>query len=275
MRSQPLGLSLPKDPNPPQSTAYLKLPPWKLNFPPYQTPSDIKNTTSKLIKQRKAASSARGEHPCRKIVFKFKSHDQGICPNGSNRGTYKESWTWFDVGKEELIAFRVPSSNVDLDSIANAVKEKGLASFETAIENGEGKEERIVCISSTVSPSLNSKRLFLTTAGESSTLDQPDFGTEFKHPLHAEQANCIQKNKTAISQTQRHIVTWRYNDNVLDPDSEEGKELEEKGRGRETGNGEFVRALKVGDTVTVWAKARFQSWYNRIEGAEVKVYWAV
>ncbi len=44
----------------------------------------------------------RGEYPCRKLVFRLVSHDQGWGGGSSDRGTYKGSFTWFDVGKESI-----------------------------------------------------------------------------------------------------------------------------------------------------------------------------
>lgn len=73
-----------------------------------------------------------------------------------------------------------------------------------------------------------------------------------------------------------HRVVWSYTDDI--PHStltQLGLSLEERGRGKATGNGEFVRNLKLGDIVTVWAKARFPGWVNYVENVKVDVYWAV
>jgi hypothetical protein len=59
------------------------------------------------------------------------------------------------------------------------------------------------------------------------------------------------------------------------PDSPEADALEEQGRGRASLNGEFVRNLRVGDLITVWAKARFGGWANIVTDVKVDVYWAV
>jgi hypothetical protein len=84
----------------------------------------------------------------------------------------------------------------------------------------------------------------------------------------------LQKNVTATRDTKVHKVTWRFDDNVV-TDSLEAAELEKQGRGRDSGNGKFVRDLKVGDVVTVWAKARFPQWLNVVEEVQMDVYWAV
>lgn len=84
----------------------------------------------------------------------------------------------------------------------------------------------------------------------------------------------IQKNNTASRDSKEHKVTWLSSDNVI-PDSLDAVELEKQGRGRESANGEFVRNLKVGDVVTVWAKARFPQWINFVEKVRIDVFWAV
>jgi hypothetical protein len=95
----------------------------------------------------------------------------------------------------------------------------------------------------------------------------------FSHPL-LPSTMVLQKNLTATLATKQHKITWSYDDNIL-PDSVDGVELEELGRGRVTAEGNFVRNMKVGDTVTVWAKARFQGWLNSVEEVKIDIYWAV
>ncbi len=71
-----------------------------------------------------------------------------------------------------------------------------------------------------------------------------------------------------------HRVTWSWTD-CVDPDSDEALELEKQGRGKATATGEFVRNLKLGDVVTVWAKSRFPGWVNYVKSVKVDVYWAM
>lgn len=80
---------------------------------------------------------------------------------------------------------------------------------------------------------------------------------------------------TATKDPQDHEITWSYLDNIRS-DSSEAKEIDElQGRGRETLDGSFVRDLKLGDVVTLWAKARFPGWKNNVEKVKIDVYWAV
>lgn len=58
-----------------------------------------------VLREWAKISQPRGAHPCRKIVFTLLSHDQGW-GGGQSIGHYDGSYTWFDVGKEELSAFR-------------------------------------------------------------------------------------------------------------------------------------------------------------------------
>jgi hypothetical protein len=71
------------------------------------------------------------------------------------------------------------------------------------------------------------------------------------------------------------VITWSHTDNIR-PGTEAAVKLgTDEGRGEETGDGWFVRDLKMGDVVTVWAKTRFAGWANKIEKVKIDVYWAV
>lgn len=95
----------------------------------------------------------------------------------------------------------------------------------------------------------------------------------FFHALNPSGA-ALQKNVTAGRTVKEHVITWSCDDNI-NPQSVEAKELEKVGRGRETGTGEIVRGMKVGDVVTVWAKARYGQWVNHVEEVKIDVYWSV
>lgn len=101
----------------------------------------------------------------------------------------------------------------------------------------------------------------------------PHSAIRFEHPL-LPTLDCLQKNRTSTKEAEEYKIVWTCHDNV-DPDSLEGKALEDQGRGRNTANGQFVRDMKVGDIVTVWGKARFPGWVNMIETVRIDVYWAV
>lgn len=83
----------------------------------------------------------------------------------------------------------------------------------------------------------------------------------------------VRRNKRADRAWQEHEIVWSWRDDVK-PDSDAGKALEDDGRGRETGSGEFVRNLQVGDVVTLWTKARFPAWVSNVKEASIDVYWA-
>lgn len=68
----------------------------------YQAPAEA---SEEVFKNWDLLSQTRGEHPCRKIVFTIKSRDQGW-GGGASRGTYNNSFTWFDAGLEKVSAFR-------------------------------------------------------------------------------------------------------------------------------------------------------------------------
>ncbi|KAL7934721.1 hypothetical protein V8C35DRAFT_301680 [Trichoderma chlorosporum] len=172
-------------------------------------------------------------HPARKIVFKFRSRDQGwVTQRDEDAHAYSGSWTWFEVGLEKFDA-------------------------ESAVDGSL--------------PSVNSLRPVHPLIEETSS---DPIGHNYTHPLLPSPEYAIQRNQTAVRNWQDHVVTWSYTDDI-DPESERGKALESNGRGRATGDGKFVRQLQVGDVITVWGKARFPGWSNRIESVEIDVYWAV
>ena len=96
---------------------------------------------------------------------------------------------------------------------------------------------------------------------------------KFNHGLLPDE-NTLQKNRRAESDWKTHVITWSKDDKI-DPETFEGEQLAASGRGEKTGNGEFVRSLKVGDCVTIWGKSRFGGWANHVEDVKMEVYWSV
>jgi hypothetical protein len=97
---------------------------------------------------------------------------------------------------------------------------------------------------------------------------------KYDHQLLPTADHKIRCNRVAEHDWQHHHIEWCWTD-AIDPDSSAGQELEANGRGSATGNGSFLKSLKVGDMVTVWGRARFPAWVNKIQKVEVKVYWAL
>jgi len=98
---------------------------------------------------------------------------------------------------------------------------------------------------------------------------------QFNHPLLPQENLKIQCNVTASGNWKTHTVVWSCHDDLNQESQEAEKLLGEQGRGTGTGNGEFVRGMKLGDVVTVWAKVRFPGWLNSWRKVKVDVYWAV
>jgi hypothetical protein len=94
----------------------------------------------------------------------------------------------------------------------------------------------------------------------------------FVHAMNG--GNRLQSNVMAFRITTEHVITWSWDDHI-NPDSTEAEALEAIGRGANTGTGEFVRNLRLGDVVTLWAHARFPGWVNHVEFAKIEVYWVV
>ncbi|KAK5656386.1 hypothetical protein OQA88_4767 [Cercophora sp. LCS_1] len=99
---------------------------------------------------------------------------------------------------------------------------------------------------------------------------------EFHHPVLPNENTKIQCNVTVSNEMKEHRIEWRYNDSVDEVRTVEGAmALSTQGRGTGTGDGSFVRGLRLGDVITVWAKARFPGWVNYVESVNVDVYWQV
>ncbi|RFU76027.1 hypothetical protein TARUN_6237 [Trichoderma arundinaceum] len=170
--------------------------------------------------------------PARKIVFTFRSQDQGWASNpGEAQNPYSKSWTWFEAGLERFDAGSAGDGSV---------------------------------------PSVNALRPVHPQIHQTSS---DPAGYNYTHKLLHSPEWEIQRNKTALREWQDNVITWSYLDDVA-PDSEGGQALEAQGRGRATGDGKFVRELQVGDVITVWGKARFHAWVNRVESVRIDVYWA-
>ncbi|KAF9253132.1 hypothetical protein DTO013E5_480 [Penicillium roqueforti] len=87
--------------------------------------------------------------------------------------------------------------------------------------------------------------------------------------------NKLQSNGAHVSEMQHNIIVWDYRDDIQ-ADSPEALEIEKTlGRGRLTLDGHEVRELEIGDSIALWARARFPGWSNHVHQASVRIYWAV
>ncbi|KAJ5491504.1 hypothetical protein N7539_003071 [Penicillium diatomitis] len=85
----------------------------------------------------------------------------------------------------------------------------------------------------------------------------------------------LQNNGARVAERQDVEIVWHYQDNIP-ADSPEALEMEKtKGRGRATLDGQFVRDLQVGDSIAIWARARFPGWSNHVYYASATVFWAI
>jgi hypothetical protein len=105
--------------------------------------------------------------------------------------------------------------------------------------------------------------------GETAISHEPD------DPLLLPRADKIRVNGARVGMVQDIELIWHYRNNIQ-PDSPAAYDIEKTtGRGRATLDGRFVRELQVGDSIAVWARARFPGWANHVHRASVTVYWAV
>lgn len=78
-------------------------------LPPKPWPTNQRipnNATDEVLSEWSSRTKPRTQHPVRKVVFTLVSHDQGWGGGMTSNGPYHGSYTWFDVGKEELTAFK-------------------------------------------------------------------------------------------------------------------------------------------------------------------------
>lgn len=258
--------------------------PWTLpeNFPTEAT-HEVEDHLMKV-------SRIRGEYPCRKIVFTLKSHDQGWGGQREQRGTYKGSYTWFEVGQERLVVLKNTQNMPPTlepgpkgDTAPQEALETGkegrwpgfsehfnlslLPQFSFSLEesrDAQGFDTSAICTLRTLSPKIETR----VTAHE-----PPQSETWFSHALMPSE-DCLQKNITASKESQTNVIEWRYDDDV-NPESSDANALLAQGRGPASKTGEYVRGLKLGDAVTVWGKARFPMWVNTVEEVKIEVFWAV
>ncbi|KAI0835494.1 hypothetical protein F5Y06DRAFT_276447 [Hypoxylon sp. FL0890] len=185
------------------------------------------------------------EHPVRKVVFDIVSCDQGWSSDRQNHGTYRGSFTWFDAGLERF------DKNNECAPECPDRQTSDSSSKDTDIPT---------CAIRPVWPRV--------VPNEGGTP-----GTRYQHNLLPDPEHLIQRNKHAEKSFQHHHVEWSWDDDV-GPNSLAAETLDEMGRGTGTGNGEFVRNLRYGDMITVWARSRFPAWSNNVQRCEIKVYWA-
>ncbi|KAJ9242569.1 hypothetical protein DTO280E4_3776 [Paecilomyces variotii] len=94
-------------------------------------------------------------------------------------------------------------------------------------------------------------------------------------PYFIPTGNKLQSNVVARDEVEHHHIVWHHEDSTH-ADSPEAWDTELfQGRGRGTLDGSAVREMKIGDSVSVWARARFPGWSNHVERLSVRVYWSV
>jgi hypothetical protein len=231
-------------------TFQIRCPPIGLQEPPcpaFTETEDVplspveKEATPEYFSRLLVASMPTLEHPVRKIVFTIKSHDQGWA--SQQRHTYKSSWTWFEAGLE-----RFDAKQENHHECLHCDPQRGSQIFP-------------ICKLKPVQPYIDPSPDI-----DSDGNDHP----RLYHDLLPNEEYTIQRNFVADSSPKTHTVVWSCHDDEAPADW-----LEDEGRGRETATGDFVRGLKAGDVVSVWAKARFPGWRNHIDMVQVEIYWAV
>ncbi|KAF8418864.1 hypothetical protein EV426DRAFT_617629 [Tirmania nivea] len=258
--------------------------------------SFLEPDTTSVLKQWASHTIPRGKNPCRRIVFTICSMDQGWGGRPEHHGTYQGSYSWFDVGLERFTALKYsePEDRVQTeDQKAISFPAYGRDYWPA---RSEGRVEWIassVPLTGVQPPTSSARGNTIPAEPSGSGYTPPSVGNSLKynlltiipktltgleylrhdHPFLPPPTR-LQTNVMGSVERKTHIITWSFDDDVK-PDSAEGDELEQQGRGRESMTGEFVRSLKLGDVVTVWARARFPGWRNKVFLVKMDIYWAV
>lgn len=194
-----------------------------------------------------AAPTSLLAQPCRRIVFTINSHDQGFGGGYDDRGTYNSAWTWFEAGLERWCK----TSPANTDPAEQETEQPSPQQPSLQVDD-------LCTVFPEVEPGPN--------PGEYA----------FKHPLFPQDHLTVQKNVVAERDFKMHRIVWSHTDGINpEHDTEAAVRLEQEGRGKATGNGQFVRDLKLGDVVTLWAKARFPNWANHVDSVKLDVYYAI
>lgn len=206
-----------------------------------------KEFSAEELQELIAPSVAMLAHPCRRIVFTIRSHDQGWGGNIEDWNTYNGSWTWFEAGIERWC--KPDDKQGQADAAGRRTREDGGAA-------------------------LRFDDLY--TVLPEPVWNESEQAYFYRHPLHWREDAKICSNVTVKRQTTTHRIVWSYDDDD-DPsrDPAAAARLAQEGRGVATASGKFVRDLRLGDVVTVWAMARFPGWANHVESVELDVYFAV
>lgn len=100
-------------------------------------------------------------------------------------------------------------------------------------------------------------------------------GTKPGEPNFMPNGNKLQSNLTATRETKNYTITWHHLD-AIEPGTADAEEIEKtQGRGHATLDGRRVREMRPGDSISVWARARFGGWVNHVQALSVRVFWTV
>ncbi|KAH7037286.1 uncharacterized protein B0I36DRAFT_63859 [Microdochium trichocladiopsis] len=208
------------------------------------------------------------ENPVRKLVFDIFSCDQGF--GGNDPGIrpdapYDGSHTWFDVGIDRF--------DKAINCAKDCEEQENTDPSDTSTSTEPHAELRTCMIRSVWPLSRSSDTTKSTvTDGNSSrrTANVPGGSKKLYHALHPDYKHVIHFNKRVEREVQHHHVEWSW----LDGSVTEHVDIGYLGR-VPNGNGDFVRGLRLGDMVTIWGRARYLGWRNKVTSVDVRIYYAV
>ncbi|KAI4259548.1 MAG: hypothetical protein L6R42_004533 [Xanthoria sp. 1 TBL-2021] len=240
----------------------------------------------KLKRDRRRKSSCgptwlppRGLRPCRKVIFEILSHQEAV---DLSEPQYGDSPTWFDVSVERILPEEGTSGPITWTAPMN--EEWG----DDILGYTEGSTE-VQVLKKVPGAEAPLEKLSRQASPTGSAIDDnpvQHFETRRTKPTLAAKTrqDVVQQNYQGDPVHRQHVVTWRY-DEDLDPES-----FEADGIVTETGthaNGDFIRKLETGESIVLWARARFRPrkafdptagadpCINVVDRVRMHVFWAI
>ncbi|KAI9811795.1 MAG: hypothetical protein M1832_000689 [Thelocarpon impressellum] len=198
----------------------------------------------------------RGQHPFRKLVWQLASHDQGMSNSVCHRGTYEQSYTWFEADLERPEGYA--------EDALRALRWQKHSSRAVSTTGPHPLRRPLGPFAMTRPASVAPQVWFEAAAAD----DGP------RPVTTVVLRRALQTNVHAASTTTHHTVTWRATD-AAPPDSDVAAEAVRLGQSADAVDGAFVRAMRVGDSLAVRARAEYPHWRNYVESVGVDVFWAV
>ena len=222
----------------------------------------------------------RGKHPCRKIIFEILSRetDQGrpIYAASPTPKPRHVRGTWFDVGVDSQVQeypvsepirwteaeshFYAGGRSIDSSQSLILIPDQNLEECEKKFE-----DQKMTAI-------RNFNDSWPSTGLDASPAHcfrptRPAMGDP-----RVDEQEVVQYINSFSELNRQHTQIWRWDEDAY-PEPIEAYQLAV--RPVFNPNGAFIRSLEVGESITLWVRARGGSVINTVERVRIRVYWAI